>query len=72
MRERFPCTIDEDCNNEMASFANLGRGLQEAPQQAENALIEAGYDDFVVATERGSFHWQTVEHARAEAAEEGG
>ena len=28
-----------------------------------------GTDDFVVATEHGSFHWQTVERARAAAAE---
>ena len=54
-----------------------GRGLRSEArnillQRAEDALIEAGYDDFVAATERGSFHWQTVEHARVEAAEEGG
>lgn len=35
----------------------------------EDALVDAGYDDFVVVTERGSFHWQTVERARAAAAE---
>ncbi len=46
MRERFPCTADEDCNDEMASFAKLGRGLQEVLQGVENALMAAGYDDF--------------------------
>jgi hypothetical protein len=38
--------------------------LREALQDIENALLKAGYDDITVATERGSFHWMTVERAR--------
>jgi hypothetical protein len=35
-------------------------------QSVEDALVDAGYDDFVVVTERGSFHWRTVERARGD------
>lgn len=57
MSERFPGISDDDvCDIQMARFVKLGRGIQEVLQDVENALVEAGYDDFVVATERGSFH----------------
>jgi hypothetical protein len=42
-------------------FANDGRGISEILRSAENALIDARNDDFVVATERGAWHWRTVE-----------
>jgi len=54
---------------ETPEFAKQGRGVREILQSVEDALVDAGYDDFVVVTERGSFHWQTVERARAKAAE---
>jgi hypothetical protein len=38
--------------------------LRQALQDIENALVKAGYDDITVATERGTFHWMTVERAR--------
>ena len=72
MSERFPRIPDDveaGCDQEMATFAKVGRGIQNVLQEVENALMEAGYDDFVVATEHGSVHWQTAEQARAEAAE---
>jgi hypothetical protein len=34
-------------------------------QAVEDALIDSGHDDFMVSTKRGSFHWMTVERARA-------
>jgi hypothetical protein len=54
----------------MASFVKMGRDIQDILQSVEEALIEAGFDDFVVATNRGSFHWQMVERARAETAKD--
>jgi hypothetical protein len=51
--------------NELEHFARQGMGIREVLQSVEDALIDAGYDDFVVATERGTFRWQTVERARA-------
>ena len=62
----------EECDPELARFAKQGRGVHEVLQAVENALIDAGYDDFVVATEHGTFHWRTVERARARASEEEG
>ena len=62
----------EECDPELARFAKQGRGVREVLQAVEDALIDAGYDDYVVATERGTFHWQTVERARAAAAKEDG
>ena len=41
----------------------LGFGVSEAQciseflQAVEDALIEAGYENFVVATDYGTFHW---------------
>jgi hypothetical protein len=43
--------------------------LREALQDVENALLKAGFDDITVATERGTFHWMTVERARERAGE---
>jgi hypothetical protein len=39
-------------------------GVREVLQTVEDALIEAGFDDFMVVTEWGSFHWTTVERER--------
>jgi hypothetical protein len=69
MSERFPLIPDDaeaGCNQEVASFVKVGRGVQEVLQSVEDMLMDAGYDDFVVATKHGSFNWRTV---RAEAAE---
>ena len=57
----------DECDRE---FVRQGRGVREVLQAVEDALIDAGYDDFVVATEHGSFHWRTVERARAEEVKE--
>ena len=47
-----------------------GLGVREVRQAVEDALIDAGYDDHMVVTQRGSFHWMTVERARQRAADE--
>ena len=60
-------TVERD---EMRSFIEQGWGIEEILQAVENALVDAGYDDFAVATERGTFRWQTVERARAECGEQ--
>jgi hypothetical protein len=49
-------------------FARQGRGIRDVLQSVEDALMDAGFDDFMVATEHGTFHWRTVERARADAA----
>ena len=51
-------------------FARQGRGVRQVLQAVEDALVDGGYDDFAVATDRGTFRWQTVERARAELAED--
>ena len=38
--------------------------VRDVLQAVEDALVDAGFEDFVVVTDRGSFHWQTVERAR--------
>lgn len=38
-------------------------------QRVEDALLKAHYDDFMIATGRGSFHWMALERARAWQAE---
>jgi hypothetical protein len=60
MSKPLPGIQDGERNVEeidVARFVKLGRGIQEALQGVENALMEAGYDDFVVSTEHGSFQW---------------
>jgi hypothetical protein len=39
--------------------------IREILQSVEDALIDRGYDHYVVATEHGTFHWETVDRARA-------
>lgn len=48
------------CDPEMAQFLRHGRGIRQVLQAVEDALIDAGYDDFVVATDRGTFSWSAV------------
>jgi hypothetical protein len=48
-------------------FFKQGMGIREILQSVEDALMDAGYDDFMVATEHGSFRWQTVQRARQQA-----
>ena len=55
---------------DLKQFLKQGLGVREILQAVEDALIDAGHDDFMVATERGSFHWMTVERARERAAED--
>jgi hypothetical protein len=51
---------------EMALLIKQGLAIEEVLQAVEDALVDARYDDLVIATERGIFHWQTIERARAE------
>jgi hypothetical protein len=53
------------------SVREQGRGIREVLRAVEDALIDAGYDDFWVSIEHGTFHWRTVERARADAAKGG-
>jgi hypothetical protein len=39
--------------------------IREILQSVEDALIDRGHDHYVVATEHGTFHWETVDRARA-------
>lgn len=41
---------------ELQRFVSQGRGIQQVLQAVEDTLIDAGYDDFVVATEHGTWH----------------
>jgi hypothetical protein len=51
-------------------FANRGLRIRAKLQEIEDELVSAGYDDYVVATDRGSFRWQTMARGRAEQAKE--
>jgi hypothetical protein len=51
-------------SKEDQQFFKLGMGIREVLQGVEDALMDSGYDDFMVATEHGSLRWQTVERAR--------
>jgi len=51
--------------DQLRQFMKQGLGIREVLQAVEDALVDAGYDDFMAVTERGSFHWMTVERARA-------
>jgi hypothetical protein len=48
-----------------SQFASRGLRIRARLQEIEDELLSPGYDDYVVATEHGSFRWQTVERARA-------
>ena len=42
---------------DIARLAAQGRRIQKALQSVEDALMDAGYDDFAVATQYGTFVW---------------
>jgi hypothetical protein len=44
--------------------------IRDRLQAIEDELLEAGFDELIVATDSGSFIWRTVARARAEAGEE--
>jgi hypothetical protein len=44
--------------------------IRDRLQMIEDLLLEAGFDELIVATGSGSFIWRTVARARAEAGEE--
>jgi hypothetical protein len=46
-------------------FFKGGLRIREILQAIEDALIDGGYDHYVVATEHGTFQWETVDRARA-------
>jgi hypothetical protein len=46
-------------------FFKRGLNIREILQSIEDALIDGGYDHYMVATERGTFTWETVDRARA-------
>ncbi len=46
-----------DDREEMGEFVRQGTGIREVFQAVEDALVENGYDEFVVATDLGSFQW---------------
>jgi hypothetical protein len=46
-------------------FMKRGLGIREILQSIEDALIDGGYDHFMVATKQGTFHWETTDRARA-------
>jgi hypothetical protein len=39
-------------------------------QAIEDELVEAGFDEFMVACDAGTFTWRTVQRARAEGGKE--
>lgn len=49
---------------ELPEFVRQGMNVRDVLQAVEDALVDTGFEDFVVVTDRGSFHWQTVERAR--------
>jgi len=58
--------MTDEPEGEVRCFVKQGRSVREVLQAVENALVNAGKDEFVVATERGTFQWQTFERARTE------
>ena len=56
MSERLPRITDDDRLDDEARIGNQGLGIKERLQEVENALMHAGYDDFAVMTEHGTFH----------------
>jgi hypothetical protein len=51
----MPIETDEDFRME----------IREILQSVEDALIDGGFDHYMVATEHGTFHWETTDRARA-------
>lgn len=52
-------------NESNEQFLKRGTGIREILQLIEDALIEGGYDHYMVATDHGTFEWETVDRARA-------
>ena len=48
-------------NKSNERFFKRGSGIREILQSVEDALIDGGYDHYLVATEHGTFHWETVD-----------
>ena len=72
MTERLPPIIDDaDAQCVRRWPASLRWAATSRISCSPLRLIEAGLDDFfAAATNRGSFHWQMVERARAETAKD--
>jgi hypothetical protein len=72
----MPCARSLSINSKAArrffwnSHENENHSLKEVLQAAEDALLRPGYDDYMIVTENGSFHWMTVERARQRQAED--
>jgi hypothetical protein len=51
----------------MADIPTVDKGvnIRETLLVIEDALVRQKLDDYSVATERGTFRWQTIERARA-------
>jgi hypothetical protein len=54
-------------DEQLRQFMRQGLGIREVLQIVEDELLAKRFDDFMVATARRSFHWMTVEWARARA-----
>ncbi|MBV8457636.1 MAG: hypothetical protein JO122_13595 [Acetobacteraceae bacterium] len=57
MSERLPRITDDDRLGDEPRIGKQGLGIKERLQEVEKALMDAGYEDFAVTTEHGSFHW---------------
>jgi len=42
---------------------NFRMEIREILQSVEDALIDGGFDHYMVATEHGTFHWETTDRA---------
>jgi hypothetical protein len=51
-------------------FMKRGLGIREILQSIEDALIDGGYDHFMVTTKQGTFHCETMDRARARGSRE--
>ena len=56
-------------NESNEQFFKRGIGIREILQAVEDMLIDGGYDHYMVATEHGTFSWETTERARASEAQ---
>jgi hypothetical protein len=53
-------------HEETDQFVRQGLGIREILQAVEDALVDDGYYDFLVATRNGSFHWMKGPDWRAQ------
>jgi hypothetical protein len=64
-RRRASWNGSDDAQESDEQFMKRGKGILEILQSVEDALIDGGYDHFMVATNHGTFHWETrIERAR--------